>query len=131
MGNSMKFLKELLDETPDHINIMEAIELACEELMVLEGRRNNFQGGRSHPKYGHRDFFNNNPKLVTGAAALAISGNKQYQINKRGTFTLHAKDAYERRMITRIVDALTTSKHFRIARTKFAGGGKTWVLKKV
>ena len=122
----MKLLRELTEDQPnDSINIVEAVEAACS--MLVENKR----GGRVNPQGTAKDFFNNNPSLVTGAAALAISAQNKYQVNKRGTFTMHAKNAYERRMVTRIVDAMVSSKEYKIARTKFSGHGKTWVLKKV
>lgn len=122
----MKLLRELSEQMDNgnHIRVMEAIDAAFSTLME------NKRGGKITPK-GSRDFFNSNSKLVIGAAAMAISANRQYQLNKKSTFTLHAKDAYERRMITQIVDALTRSRKFKIARTKFTGQNKTWVLKPV
>lgn len=122
----MSLLHELSCEPSDEpvIPIMEAIKAVCSTLLI-EGR-----AGKVNFK-GTGDFFNNNTKLVVGAAAMAISSSKAYQHNKRGTFTLHAKDAYDKRMITRIVDSMVQSKKFKIARTKFQGGGKTWIMKAV
>lgn len=76
-------------------------------------------------------FMNANPALVIGAAALAVAAHGQYKRNKRNTITLHAKDAYERKMMTSIVDALTKGGKFRITRTMFKQGGKSWILKRV
>ncbi len=124
----MDLLRELSSEQPDNaVPIMEAIQAVCSSLLI-EGKRTS-AGKVNVP--GSKDFFNNNTGLVVGAAAMAISSQRAYQHNKRGTFTLHAKDAYERRMITRIVDSMVQSKKFKIARTKFQGKGKTWVMKTV
>ena len=76
-------------------------------------------------------FMNANPALVIGAAALAVAAHGKYKRNKRNTITLHAKDAYERKMMTSIVDALTKGGKFRITRTMFKQGGKSWILKRV
>ena len=121
----MKLLRELVEDQNDYVDIVGAVDAVCS--MLVENTR----GGRVNPRGTAKDFFNNNPKLVTGAAALAISAQNKYQVNKRGTFTLHAKNAYERRMITRIVDAMISSKEYKITQAKSAGAGKTWVLKKV
>ena len=76
-------------------------------------------------------FMRANPSLVVGAAALAVGAHAAYKRNKRNTITLFAKDAYERRMMTSIVDALIKGNKFRVVRTKFSSGGKSWVLKRV
>ena len=125
----MNLLQELTNETvaDDVIPIMEAIRVVCSNLLI-EGRSH--RAGKYNPK-GSSDFFNSNTKLVVGAAAMAISSHRAYQKNKRATFTFHAKDAYERRMITRIVDSMVKSKKFKIARTKFQGANKTWVMKPI
>lgn len=76
-------------------------------------------------------FMNANPSLVVGAAALAVAAHGAYKRNKRNTISLFAKDAYERRMMTSIVDALISQNKFRVVRTKFQQGGKSWILKRV
>ena len=124
----MSLLRELSCDQPaeDVVPIMEAIQAVCATLLI-EGKT---RAGKVNVKWSG-DFFNSNTSLVVGAAAMAISSSRAYQKNKRGTFTLHAKDAYERRMITRIVDSMIQSKKFKIARTKFQGKGKTWIMKTV
>ena len=77
---------------------------------------------------GAGQFFKANPGLVIGAAALALDARGKYKRNKRNTIRLHAKDQYERRMMTSIVDALTRGGKFKIKRVHFQSGGKTWVL---
>ena len=114
----MNLLRELTEEKSDHMPIMEAVEAALEEAKV-------------GVKGSAKNFFSANQKLVVGAASMAVSAKAAYQRNKKFTVSLHAKDAYERRMITSIVDALTKAKKFKVVRTKFQSGGKTWVLKKV
>lgn len=76
-------------------------------------------------------FMNANPAMVIGAAALAVNAYGKYKRNKRNTITLHAKDAYERKMMTSVVDALTKGNKFRVVRTMFKQGGKSWILKRV
>ena len=122
----MDLLRDLIEIKSDHVPIMEALE-------SLELIEENSRGGKVLPRAmkGAKAFFNANPAMVIGAAAMAVGAYSQYKRNKRNTITLHAKDAYERRMMTSVVDALTKQNAFRVARTKFQGGGKTWQLTRV
>lgn len=122
----MDFLRDLIDIESDHVPIMEALN----SLDLIE---ENSRGGKVVPRAikGAKAFFNANPAMVIGAAAMAVGAYTQYKRNKRNTITLHAKDAYERRMMTSVVDALTKGNAFRVVRTKFQGGGKSWQLKRV
>jgi len=122
----MDLLRDLIEIKSDHVPIMEA-------LRSLELIEENTRGGKIVPRAikGAKAFFNANPSMVVGAAAMAVGAYAQYKRNKRNTITLHAKDAYERRMMTSVVDALTKQNAFRVVRTKFSGGGKSWQLKRV
>jgi hypothetical protein len=134
----MSLLQELTTENSDHVPIMEAISLIKRKIdngedytdVNTKPIKENTRGGKITPK-GAKGFFNANPGLVIGAAALAVGAYNKYKSNKRNTITLHAKDAYERRMMTSIVDVLTKQNKFRVLRTKFQQSGKTWVLKRV
>ena len=91
----------------------------------------NTRGGMIRKGLGKASkFMRANPALVVGAAALAVAAHGACKRNKRNTISLFAKDAYERRMMTSIVDALTKGGKFRVVRTKFSGGGKSWILKR-
>ena len=122
----MDLLRDLIEIKSDHVPIMEALN----SLDLIE---ENTRGGKvvTRAIKGAGKFFNANPSLVIGAAAMAVGAYSAYKRNKRNTITLHAKDAYERRMITSVVDALTKQNRFRVVRTKFQGGGKTWQLQRV
>lgn len=124
----MKLLQELVEsqeEPIDALPLMEALEESVRSLnMAKKGGKVNAMIG------GAKDFFKANPGLVTGAAVLAISGLQQYRKNQRNTIKLHAKTAYEKRMMKSIADALTKDGKFKVHRIKFEGGGKTWILRK-
>jgi hypothetical protein len=123
----MDLLRELTenDNTIEAIPLVEAIEESVRSLQLQQ------KGGKINPTLkGAKDFFKSNPGLVSGAAALALSAYGEYQKNKRGTIRLHAKTAYEKRMMTSIIDALTKDGKFKVQRIKFEGGGKTWVLRR-
>lgn len=130
INTNMSLLKELTDTKTTHIPIMEVLEQLC---ILEEGRRRNptvnlnAVGVKGAPKH----FYQVNDKLAVGAAAIAISSHAHYQRNKKATFSLHAKDAYERRMITKMVTALTQAGKYKVVRTKFQSGGKTWVMRVV
>lgn len=123
----MDLLRELtqLDETTEALPLLEALEESIRSLNLSS------KGGKINPTIaGAKDFFAANPALVVGAAALAVSAYGQYQKNKRNTIRLHAKTAYEKKMMTSIVDTLTKDNKFKVQRIKFEGGGKTWVLQR-
>jgi hypothetical protein len=101
-------------------------------MMRAKAINENTRGGLVRKGIGKAGkFMRANPALVVGAAALAVNAYGQYKRNKRNTITLHAKDPYERKMMTSIVDALTKGNKFRVVRTKFQQGGKSWILKRV
>ena len=101
-------------------------------LMRAKRITENTRGGMIRKGMGKMGkFMNANPALVIGAAALAVNAYGKYKRNKRNTITLHAKDAYERKMMTSIVDSLTKGNKFRVVRSMFRQGGKSWILKRV
>lgn len=123
----MSILKELV-ESEDKIDALPLLEALEESVKTLRMQK---KGGRvSQGLKNAQDFFKANPALTVGAAALAIGGLSAYQKNKRNTIHLHAKTAYEKKMMTSIVDALQKDGLFKIERIKFEGGGKTWVMKR-
>lgn len=109
----------------DALPLTEALEEAVRSLNTQS------KGGKVNGMIsGAKDFFKANPGLVTGAAALAVSAVSQYRKNQRNTIKLHAKTAYEKKMMTSIADALTKEGKFKLHRIKFEGGGKTWILRR-
>ena len=110
----------------DALPILEALEDALIEIQELQERAGIIKKGLGNAK----DFFKANPGLTTGAAALAIGAMGNYEKNKRNTIHLHAKTAYEKKMMTSIIDALKKDGLFKIHRIKFEGGGKTWVMRR-
>lgn len=123
----MELLRELaqLDDEIDALPLMEALEESVRSLNMQK------KGGKvQNTIKGAKDFFNKNPALVVGAAALAVDAYGQYKKNKRNTIRLHAKTPYEKKMMTSIVDSLTKQGSFKLQRVKFEGGGKTWLLQR-
>ena len=127
----MKTLKELNDKSNFDVEfpLMECLMAWAEEVMgddIIEEAR--------HPNHANarfKKFFNSNQELVKDASVIALSDFHNYNKNTRKTITLHAKDSFERRTIGNVVDALVTSKKFKIHKLKFHGTRKLWILKKV
>lgn len=123
----MKLLRELAQpevEQIDALPLMEALEEAVRKLNMQH------KGGLTKAVHGAKSFFKANPALTVGAAAMAVSALATYNKNKRNTIRLHAKTAYEKKMMTDIVDALQKGGKFKVHRIKFEGGGKTWILRR-
>jgi hypothetical protein len=124
----MELLRELIETDHDDIDalpLMEALEESIRSLNLQQ------KGGKVDSAIaGAKDFFKANPGLVAGAAVLAVSALQQYRKNQRNTIKLHAKTAYEKKMMTSIADALVKDGKFKIHRIKFEGGGKSWILKR-
>lgn len=121
----MSILKECIkinQETIDALPLLEKLDEAIKALNLQS------KGGLVNGK-GVKSLFKANPKLVTKAATLAINGLNQYNKYLRNTIKLHAKSAYEKKMMTSIVDSMKNSGQFKIFRIKYEGGGKTWVLR--
>lgn len=76
-------------------------------------------------------FFSKNPVLTVAAASMALNAYSKYKKNKRNTIRLFAKDAYEKKMMTDVVKALTGQGRFKLQRTAYADGGQSWVLKRL
>ena len=118
-------IQECLELNQDNIEAIPIVELLDESVKKL-----NLQKKGGLVKSGVKDLFKANPGLVSGAAMLAISGLNEYNKYLRNTFKLHAKSAYDRKMVSSIVDALKDSGKYRIHRIKFEGGGKTWIMRR-
>ena len=125
----MDLLTELTTEyTDEPINLCEALE----EAVALAHTSRNSKGGAIKSKIkGAANFFKKNPGLTIGAATLALDSYTKYKANKRNTVKLFAKDAYERKMMTSVVDAMTKTGRFKVVKQRYAGGGKYWVLKRL
>jgi len=123
----MEMLRELI--TINEINqppvpFFQALNEAVKELeMAKVGGKVTFKDAS--------DFFKANPSLAILGGALALSAYHAYKRNKRNTIHLFATDAYERRMMTDIVDALTKNSLFKVQLIKHHSGGKSWLLKRV
>ena len=121
----MRLLNECLELNQDRIEALPLLEALDESIKSLGLQK---KGGLV--KSGVKDLFKANPGLVTGAATLAINGLNAYNKYLRNTIKLHAKSAYDKKMMTSIVDALKDSGKFRIYRIKYEGGGKTWIMRR-
>lgn len=90
------------------------------------------KGGKVMPSIkGAKDFFVKHPALTIAAASLAVDAYSKYKQSERNTIKLFAKDAYEKKMMSDIVNTLTTQGKFKLAKTTYANGGRVWVLKRV
>lgn len=122
----MTILTELTEDYNDEVvPLMEALE---EAVAVMNSRK---RGGpvKSAIK-GAAGFFKKNPAVTIAAATLALDQYSKYRANKRNTIKLFAKDAYEKKMMTDVVDAITKSGRYKVVKSKYASGGKYWVLKR-
>jgi len=121
----MDLLQEITEEyISEPLPLMEAISQSVKQLQMQK------RGGQVTNKM-ISDFVKKNPKLTTAAAVNALSAYQQYKTNKRNTISLFAKSPYEKRMIRRVVDAMTKSGQFKLHRTKYAEGGRYYELKQV
>jgi len=121
----MDLLKEISqDYAEDTLPIMEAITKSIRELKLAK------KGGKVTNK-SVRDFMKSNPTLTQAATINAIASYSQYKTNKRNTISLFAKSAYDKKMIRRIVDAMTKSGQFKIYRTRYADGGRYYEMKQL
>ena len=122
----MTLLIELTEDYGDeYIPLAEALE---EAVAIMNTRS---RGGpiRTAMK-GAAGFFKKHPGVTIAAATLALDSYSKYRANKRNTIKLFAKDAYEKKMMTDVVDALTQRGKYRVVKQKYADGGKFWVLKR-
>lgn len=120
----MGILREaILEEQPQDVDIIHLLNEGIKTLDLFS------QGGKVVVD-GAKSLFKANPGLVIGAAALALSAYKTYEKNKNNTVRLHAKDPYETKMITSIVDSLTDKEKFVVKQIKYEHGGKTWILER-
>ena len=98
-----------------NVDIVSAINESVKDIMKLQLSRAN-------------NFIAKNPILTATAASMALHA---YNKNKRNTIRLFAKDPYEKRMMTDIVNTLTKQGKFKLQKTAYADGGQSWILKKV
>ncbi len=126
----MSLLQECIEINQEQVDALPVLEMLDESIKQL-GLQS--AGGIAPHRLVQgkaiRDMFKTNPKLVTKAATLAINGLNQHNKYLRKTIKLHAKSAYDRKMMTSIVDALKGTGQFKVWRIKYEGGGKTWVMK--
>lgn len=121
----MNILRECLEMNQETIDALPLLEKLDDTIKYLNlSKKGGFVGVK-----GVGDLFKANPKLVTKAATVAVTGLNQYNKYLRKTIKLHAKTAYEKKMITTIVDAMKESGQFTVFRIKYEGGGKTWILR--
>ena len=122
----MSLINELTEEYNDEVvPLVEALE---EAVATMNASR---RGGpiKSAIK-GAAGFFKKNPGVTIAAATLALDQYAKYRANKRNTIKLFAKDAYEKKMMTDVVDAITKSGRYKVVKSRYASGGKYWVLKR-
>ena len=121
----MDLLKDITQNyAEDTVPLLEAITKSVRELKLAK------RGGKVSNK-SIRDFMKSNPKLTSAAAINAMASYNQYKTNKRNTVSLFAKSAYDKKMIRRIVDAMTKSGQFKIHRTRYADGGRYYEMKQM
>ena len=121
----MDLLKDITQNyAEDTVPLLEAITKSVRELKLAK------RGGKVSNK-SIRDFMKSNPKLTSAAAINAMASYSQYKTNKRNTVSLFAKSAYDKKMIRRIVDAMTKSGQFKIHRTRYADGGRYYEMKQM
>lgn len=126
----MSLLKECIEINQEEVDALPLLEKLDESIRTLNMQH---AGGIAPHRLVQgkavRDMFKANPRLVTKAATLAVNGLNAYNKYLRKTVKLHAKSAYERKMMTSIVDAMKNSGRFKVYRVKYEGGGKTWVMR--
>jgi hypothetical protein len=122
----MDLLKELAsDYDSEAVDVMDVITEAVKEL--YEKRGNSGVDNKTI-----KAFIKGNQKLTTAAAAKAFASHQMYKTNKRNLVSLFAKTPYEKRMIRKIVDAMTKTGAFKLHRTRYAeGGGRYYELTKI
>lgn len=120
-------LKEVITENnnnhDDSVQLMEAFESASKAFTKVKT-------GAKDIGSGAKDFFKAHPALSVGAAAIALNAYSNYKKSQRNTLKLYAKDSYEKKMMTDIVDVLTKSGRFRLKKSKYEQGGHSWELVK-
>lgn len=116
----MELIKELYTEYDEiEVDLISAIEESLKESNLLEA------------KSSASKLFLKNPGITIAAASLALDAYSKYKQNKRNTIRLFAKDPYEKRMMTDIVQSLTDKGKFKLLKTSYADGGQHWVLKRI
>jgi len=121
----MDLLTELTnDYTEEPIDLMESVSRAIKELKLAK------KGGKVSNK-AIKDFMKKNPTLTQAATINALASYQQYKTNKRQTISLFAKTPYDKRMVKRMVDAMVSTKQFKIHRKTYKNGGQYYELKQI
>lgn len=121
----MDLLKEITEEYAEEpIDLMESVTKAIKELKLAK------KGGKV-TNAAIKDFMKMNPTLTQAATINALASYQQYKTNKRHTISLFAKTPYDRRMVKRIVDAMTKSKQFKIHRKTYKDGGQYYEMRQL
>ncbi len=121
----MSLLKEITEDySEEPIDLMENISKAIKELKLMK------RGGKVS-NANVRAFMKSNPTLTQAATINALAAYKQYKTNKRETISLFAKSPYDKRMVRRMVDAMTKTKLFKVHRKTWRDGGQYYELKQM
>ena len=122
----MKLINELTDEYGgEPINLCEALE---EAVAIMNSRNQSRPGFIKSAMKGAGSFMKKHPAITAAAAVLALDKYSKYKSSQRNTIKLFAKDAYEKKMMTGVVDAMTKSGRYKVVKTKYADGGQYWVV---
>ena len=121
----MKLLQELVEEK--EIDYSTIIEEAIRQYPGLRNKR----GGRIQSAVKGAAKFFRNPLVAATGAVMAINAYDQYQKNKRYTTRFFAKTPAERKMYKEIIQMMTQSGKYKLKKTKYVGGGREWILKRV
>ncbi len=121
----MKLLVELIEET--EIDYSSIIEEAIRQYPGLRNKR----GGKIQSKIAGAAKFFKNPLVAATGAVMAINAYDAYKKNKRYTTRFYAKTPAERKMYKEIIQMMTQSGKYKLKRTKYVGGGREWVLRRV
>lgn len=119
----MGLLKELIEDTQvEDVDIISALN---ESLGLATGKS---RGAMAKGLQGVRSYISKNPVKAALAASLAIDTYANFKRNNRNMIRLFAKDPYERRMMTDMVKMLTDSGKYKVKKSKYVSGGKSWIL---
>jgi len=117
----MDLLRNLYQEH-EEVHLMEALE----EAFIGASKSGKISGAFKTAK----DFFTKHPGLTIAAAVTAVDTYAKYKQSQRNTIKLFARDPYEKKMMTDIVDSLTKQGSFKVVKIAHTDGGKAWVLKR-
>ncbi len=121
----MDLLREITEDYSEQpIDLMESITKAIKELKLMK------KGGKVS-NAAVRDFMKKNPTLTQASTINALAAYQQYKTNKRETISFFAKSPYDKRMVRRMVDAMTKTKQFKVHRKTWKDGGQYYELKQL